>query len=154
MATWPKPGWSKRLTERARLLRQPGFPCDPWLFIRVLSFALATRLLVRLNPELLRRLLAGESRTMVDDTGVIKRIVDHVDLAIRLGRPLVPTGCMTRGLTLYHFLAASGVNLRLRFGLGLLDGRFDGHCWLEMNGAPILEDADPRRRFKVMFSIP
>jgi hypothetical protein len=91
---------------------------------------------------------------MVDDPELIKRIVDHVDLAIRLGRPLVPAGCLTRGLTQYHFLAAAGLSLRLRFGLGLLDGRYDGHCWLEMDGAPILEDADPRRRFQVMFSIP
>lgn len=91
---------------------------------------------------------------MVDDTELIKSIVDHVNLAIRLGRPLVPAGCLTRGLTLYHFLAEAGVSLRLRFGVGLLDGCYDGHCWLERGGEPILEETDPRRHFEVMFSIP
>jgi Transglutaminase-like superfamily len=91
---------------------------------------------------------------MVEDTELIERIVDHVDLSIRLGRPLVPVGCLTRGLTLYHFLAAAGVSVRLRFGLGLIDGDHQGHCWLEKDGTPIFEVTDPRRDFQVMFSIP
>jgi hypothetical protein len=91
---------------------------------------------------------------MAEDREQIQRIANHVDLAIRLGRPVVPTGCMTRGLTLYHYLTAAGISLRLRFGLGLVDGAYDGHCWLEMDGAPILEVTDPRRQFQVTFSIP
>lgn len=131
-----------------------GTTLDTWLLLRVLMFAFATRLLVRLNPSFLRRMLARRGRPGSVDADLVSRISDHVDLALRIGRPLVPAGCLTRGLTLYRFLTAAGSEVTLRFGLGMMDGRYDGHCWLERDGVPILEVVDPRPLFQVTFSIP
>jgi hypothetical protein len=127
---------------------------DPWLLTRILAFAVATRFLVRLNPSSLRRVLARRERAVGIDSDLVSRITDHVDLALRIGRPLVPAGCLPRGLTLYHFLSGAGADLRLHFGLGVLGGNYEGHCWLEQDGVPILELTDPRPLFPVMFTIP
>ena len=98
--------------------------------------------------------MAQKRSTASVDSDSVSRITDHVALALQIGRPLVPTGCMTRGLTLYHFLTAAGVDLRLRFGLGVVGGSYEGHCWIERDGAPMLEVTDPRPVFRVTFSIP
>lgn len=128
---------------------------DSWLLIRILAFATATRVLGRFNPLLLRRLLTRKPAAHSVDTGdQISRIASQVDLALRVGRPFVPRGCLTRGLTLYHFVSGAGVDVKLKFGLAHADTRYDGHCWLEKDGVPILERVDPRPRFQVMFTIP
>jgi transglutaminase superfamily protein len=154
LATWPTPGSSKQPAEGTGFLSEPGFRWDPWLLARVFSFAVATRLLVRLSPERLGQLVVPKSPAKPQDGVAIQTIARHVDLALRLGRPVVPAGCLTRGLTLYRYLSAAGISTRLRFGLGRIDGAYEGHCWLEKDGLPILENTDPNRHFEVMFSIP
>jgi hypothetical protein len=77
-------------------------------------------------------------------------------LAPRIGRPLVGSGCLTRGLTLYWFLRRAGLDVELRFGLDPAhDGDLtDGHCWLTLDGAPYLEPRDPRPRFTELYRLP
>jgi hypothetical protein len=73
--------------------------------------------------------------------------------ALRVGRPLVRRGCLTRGITLYYFLRRAGADVRLCFGLGAVDGGdgFDGHCWLVLAGEPYLEPRDPRPLYTEMY---
>jgi hypothetical protein len=113
--------------------------------------AVTTRLLRRLSlPHLQRLLEPRRHRTLRADaarrTGV--EYASIVDAVIERGQPVVPPGCMTRGITLYALLRRAGVDVVLRFGVSPdLDGRAAGHCWLEYEGAPFLERTDPRPSF-------
>ena len=62
--------------------------------------------------------------------------------------------CLARGMTLYYFLCRMGYPVTLEFGVGDVGGRIEGHCWLVMDGEPILESRDPRGVFREIFSIP
>ncbi len=67
---------------------------------------------------------------------------------IRWGRPLVRPGCLTRGITGYYILRRAGLDVALCFGVGLVPGtEVAGHCWLVLDGEPVLETADPRSVF-------
>lgn len=78
-----------------------------------------------------------------------------ITLAPRIARPLVRSGCLTRGITLYWFFRRAGLDVELRFGL---DPRAiepaDGHCWLTLDGEPYLEKRDPRLHFTELYRLP
>ncbi len=74
-------------------------------------------------------------------------LVRRVDVLIAAGRPFVRSGCMVRGLTLYHFLRRAGAEVSLRFGAGEMNGRFAAHCWIVYQGEPLAEPRDPRPLF-------
>jgi hypothetical protein len=88
------------------------------------------------------------SRAEIDD------IVTAVDLAMRVGRPLVRPGCLTRGITLYRTLRSAGVDVTLCFGVGKPEDGFIGHCWLTKDGTPFLEARDPRTLYRETYRIP
>jgi hypothetical protein len=47
-------------------------------------------------------------------------------------------------------LRRAGIDVALCFGIGSSSGRragVTGHCWLVMDGEPVLETADPREAF-------
>ena len=77
----------------------------------------------------------------------VAALVRRIDRLIRSGRPLVRSGCLTRGLTLYRFLRRAGADVSLRFGAGSMDGGFAAHCWLVYQGEPLMEKKDPREDF-------
>jgi hypothetical protein len=78
-----------------------------------------------------------------------------IALAPRIARPLVRSGCLTRGVTLFWFLRRGGLDVELRFGLDpAQDGATEGHCWLSLDDEPFLEKADPRPRFAELYRLP
>jgi hypothetical protein len=70
-----------------------------------------------------------------------------VDAIIRRGHPLVRPGCLTRGITLYYALRRVGLDVALCFGVGPDEGAMAGHCWLVLDGRPLLERVDPHSKF-------
>ena len=60
---------------------------------------------------------------------------------------MVRPGCLTRGVSLYYALRREGMDVALCFGVGLQDGDMAGHCWIEWEGHPLLERADPLPMF-------
>lgn len=86
------------------------------------------------------------------DADLVKKIVAYVDSALRYGKPLVRTGCLTRGLARYYFLRRAGMDVSLHFGMGRVGEakEFLGHCWLTCDGQPYLEAADPRPLYTEM----
>jgi len=61
---------------------------------------------------------------------------------------LVRPGCLTRGITGYYILRRAGLDVALCFGMGpVRDPGGAGHCWLVLNGEPVLEAVDPRPAF-------
>lgn len=70
-----------------------------------------------------------------------------VDSIITRAKPVVRPGCLTRGVTLYYALRRHGVDVALCFGVGPHEGEMAGHCWLDLDGRPFLEPADPLSKF-------
>jgi hypothetical protein len=121
----------------------------------VTAFAALVPLLMRLPLPRLAALVTRPPRRSAPEPGSAERLDRLVSLAPTVARPLVRTGCLTRGVTLFWFLRRTGLDVELRFGLDPLDdGAGDGHCWLTLEGEPFLEHVDPRLRFAELYRLP
>lgn len=146
--------WWSRVAKRLDGLRELRRPGDVALFLSIFGFAVATPVLLRLKLLRLQSLLEPKGAAPTPDLARVQKIGCYVDLALRLGRPLVRSGCLTRGLTLYYFVRRAGLEVTLCFGLGNLEDQFVGHCWLVKDGEPFMETRDPRPRFTEVYRIP
>lgn len=149
--------WWKRCHRRWVILKQLRSLTEWWLFLRVLAFAAAVPVLMRLRLPTLARLLERRftARAGLPNLEVASaRIIRAVESALAVGTPLVSSRCLTRGLTLYYFLRRAGVELSLYFGAGWGKAGFSGHCWLVKDGVPFLERGDPSQNFAVMYTLP
>lgn len=133
---------------------QPGAMADIYLFAHIFLFAVSVPALLRLNISRLQWVLEPERLPTFVDPAKVQKITSYVNLMMSADMPFIRPGCLTRGITLYYFLKRSGVDLRLSFGLGKVDGQYVGHCWLVMDGVPYLERRDPRPIFSEVLSIP
>src|SRR4028118_1315895 len=126
---------------RAAETRNPG----GWLLpLRVLLFGLCAPVLVRRGPERMAALLErASSEPPSANPRIAEALARRVDRCLRASWPLVRRGCLTRGVTLYWFLRRAGFDVSLRFGIGEVDGRLEGHCWLVNDGLPLLEKRAP-----------
>jgi len=135
-------------------------PGGSLLPMRAVLFGLVVPLLLRLRLErLATRLEAIEAPILpgaLDRARMMeaREIVRRIDAALREAWPLVRRGCLTRGLTLFWFLRRSGFPVSLRFGIGEVDGRIEGHCWLDLGGEPFAEKRDPRPLYTETWRIP
>lgn len=114
--------------------------------------AMAAPLLARLDLQRLQRCLEPApcpSRCSCADKGqVVTAVGRRVERVIRWGRPLVRSGCLTRGITGYYLLRRAGLDAALCFGIGPVNGpEVVGHCWLVLDGEPVLERSNPRPAF-------
>jgi len=149
-----------RLRKKWRALREFRNLSAGWFLTRVLVFAAAVPILMRLRLPALHGLLerriasvAGVDRDRVPPAVILR----YVESALTLGAPLVRSTCLTRGLTLYYFLRRAGVDVTLRFGArrakeGLTQA--PGHCWLEKDGEPMFENSDPLQYVVPIYSLP
>lgn len=145
--------WS-RATRRVRRVRAAGREADWLLLAQMTAFGAAVPLLMRMKVPHLQRLL-GRGRRHSDAEAVnTAAVLRHFTLARGVAAPLVGSGCLTRGLTLYYFLRRRGVDVNLTFGMARIDGRFIGHCWLARQGVPFLERDDPRQHYAPVFTMP
>lgn len=147
------------LRDRAGALRELRGPGEVWQFARVCTFATAVPLLMRLPlprvAALLTRAPRHRGRARRPSASEIERLDRLVAIAPRVARPLVRSGCLTRGITLFWFLRRAGLDVELRFGLDPRDpSATDGHCWLSLDGEPFLERRDPRPRFAELYRLP
>jgi Transglutaminase-like superfamily len=120
--------------------------------LSVAAVAMVAPLLARLDLRLLQRCLEPSPRcspSPVADPGqVVEAVGRRVDQVVRWGQPLVRPGCLTRGITGYYILRRAGVDVALCFGIGRVHGvGAAGHCWLVLDGEPVLETVDPRSAF-------
>ncbi len=150
--------WRRRLPGRVRSLNALRGPREALLLVRVAAFAATVPWLMRLPlPRLAALLDRPPRRRRAGATGAeVERLARLVALAPRVARPLVRTGCLTRGVTLYRYLRRAGLDVELRFGLDPRAGAHadaDAHCWLALDGEPFLEREDPTR-FAVVWRLP
>jgi transglutaminase superfamily protein len=122
--------------------------------VRVLLFGLSVPFLLRRGPERLARLLERSPPVQpATDPAAAEALARRIDRWLRAGWPLVRRGCLTRGVTRYRFLREAGFDVSLCFGIGKVNGRFEGHCWLVQDGRPFLEKQDPRPIYTEMWRI-
>ena len=138
--------YSSAFRRRLGLVREAMKTGRALLCLHVFCFAFSLPLLLLLSPARLRTLLEPPSRARRHPREDRQSVSATVLAILQAGRPLIRTGCMIRGVTLYYFLRRAGVDVALCFGIGRVpvgDG-FDGHCWLSYEGEPYLEARDPR----------
>lgn len=117
------------------------------LLLRIYLFAITVPALLRLRLSSASGLVEPRRPRSEPDEEHAQAIITAVDWVLGSGWPLVRSGCLTRGMTLLHFLRRAGIDVELIFGVGEVDGNTEGHCWLVRGGEPYLETSDPRRRF-------
>jgi hypothetical protein len=110
----------------------------------IAAVAVVAPLLARLDLQRLQRCLEPAARSSRPPVAVVGRRIDRL---IRRGKPLVRPGCLTRGITGYYSLRRAGLDVALCFGIG---PGAAAHCWLVLDGEPVLEAADPRLAFTEM----
>lgn len=119
--------WREALRIHARsasaLLRSSLFP---GIEMRGLERRLAARRGVR-EDEVLRR------------TGKWFAALDRLGL-----RP----SCLVRSLTLAHVLREEGHDAHLVFGVRSGNGEMEGHCWVAVDGRPLMEAPDSFKELK------
>jgi hypothetical protein len=141
--------------DRAYALTLLRGPRDWLALMRITAFAALVPALMRLPLPRLAALVTRRPKTRRATRAEIERLERVMTLSARITRPLVSSGCLTRGLTLYWFLRRAGLDVELRFGLDPEGGELtDGHCWLTLNGEPYLEPRDPRLRFTELYRLP
>jgi hypothetical protein len=143
------------LPHRLRALGELQDAHEALLFAHLASFAAAVPLVMRLPLPRWASLLTRPPRHRAVSQGDVERLDRLSALAPRVGRPLVRSGCLTRGVTLFWFLRRAGLDVELRFGVDAADSEdADGHCWLALDGEPYLERVDPRPRFTELYRLP
>lgn len=83
----------------------------------------------------------------------VQEIIRCVGAVLRLAAPILRPTCLTRGLTLYHFLRRAGFDVALCFGAGYPNGEFAAHCWLVHAGQPYMEPWDPLPWFTEVYRL-
>ena len=142
------------IANRLSAFKQLRNQVDFFLLLRVFLFALTVPLLMRLRVDTLETLIERRRSALTPRRGTVQQIVTCVDFVIRIGKPLIRPGCLTRGLTLCYFLRRAGADVKLRFGVADLGDGIVGHCWLVKDGQPLSEVTDPRPVFAVAYEIP
>jgi hypothetical protein len=143
------------LASRLRALGQLRGPREIVLFTYLSAFAGLVPLLMRLPLPRVAALLTRSPAVSHPSPAMIERLDRLVALAPRVAHPFVRPGCLTRGVTLFWFLRRAGLDVELRFGLDAArHADTDGHCWLTLDGEPLLEKVDPRPRFAELYRLP
>jgi hypothetical protein len=143
------------LPRRARALSQLRGPRELLLFVQLGAFAATVPTLMRAPLPRIAALITRPVRRRTPSAEEIDRLERLIALAPTVAHPLVKTGCLTRGVTLFWFLRRAGLDVELRFGLDPAEAEAtDGHCWLTLAGEPFLEKQDPRPRFAELYRLP
>jgi hypothetical protein len=125
------------------------------LALRVMLYGLIVPLLVRGKLEKLAdRLERSLAQTVRYEPRTAEEMARRIDRWLRAGWPLIRRGCLTRGITQLRFLRRAGFPASLCFGIGEIDGRIEGHCWLVLEGEPFAERRDPRSLYTETWRIP
>ncbi len=107
------------------------------LFVRIFLVAALVPVLFRCKLSTVSRWLERPIRGSAAAKDSVDSIVRLVELALRIGRPLLRPKCLTRCITMYYFLRPTGLNLAVCFGAALRNGQLEpvpGHCWLLKDG--------------------
>lgn len=138
---------------RIEILTRLHGPQEWSTFAQALALGLLIPLLLRLQLPTLVGWLEGRSAAK-EPTSRPERIGQVVLWALEFGRPLVRSGCLVRGLSLYGLLRRRGHMVSLCFGMAPWRQGFTGHCWLTLQGQPFLEPEGAGPEFRPVLRFP
>lgn len=144
----------KKFTRRLTIVHKLPKPVPYWLLVRLACFAALVPLLMRLKLPYAAKLVTPRRAATVPNPLAIAQLISCTDAVLQLGRPLLQVRCLTRGVTLYHFLRRIGLDVELHFGVCYEQEHFTAHCWLVKDGEPFAEATDPRRLFVPTYKFP
>jgi hypothetical protein len=88
---------------------------------------------------------AGRYRSQSPETNELVRAVRSA-----AAHHLYPMRCLTQSLALGWMLAERGVAAHLRFGVLRERSLFAAHAWLEVDGVPVNDSANPAERYATL----
>ena len=138
-------------------------PSAALLAARMAAWVVALSLLVRLMPlpRALRLVAPRRARRMAprasgegrDEGRVEERLARVLDSVLAADLWVFTPTCWKRAPVLHRYLALSGIETRILFGLRRDgDAAHAGHAWLEADGVPLLERTPPD--YKITYSYP
>ena len=139
------------------------FLCEPGsalLAARMGAWVLALSLLVRLMPLPRAMALVAPRRVgrrrPTDEASVQERLARLLDSVLAADFCVFTPTCWKRAPVLHRYLALSGIETRVLFGVRRDSGgsgdALSGHAWLEAGGKPLLEKTPPD--YKVTYRFP
>ena len=134
--------------------------CEPGsalLAARMGAWVVALSLLVKLMPLPRAMALVAPRRAArvepADAALVQARLARLLDSVLAADFWVFTPTCWKRAPVLHRYLALSGIDTRVRFGVRREGSdALSGHAWLEAGGEPILEKTPPD--YKVTYSFP
>jgi len=115
-------------------------------------------MLAALEPLLVRVLPLPRVLSMLQPRSTVREPSCSAPELARIADALVRRGprfgvgeCLIRSLVRYHLLRRFAHNAVLLIGGRLDEGRFEGHCWIEIDGQSLCESNDPRGIFKTFY---
>ena len=131
-------------------------PCPALLAARMRAWVVAFTLLLRLLPlpRALRLVAPRRARPRAADPERVQaRLARLLDSMLAADVWVFTPTCWKRAAVLHRFLALSGIETRVLFGVRREgEDALSGHAWLEAGGAPLLEPTPPH--YTVTYSFP
>jgi hypothetical protein len=123
------------------------------LLLRIAGVLLALPVLQRVLalPALLHLL---DARTACPPRVTPSRLLVLVRGVCQLYMSVFRPNCLKQSLILWHCLRRWGYPVQIYFGVVKHGETLGGHCWLELDGQPLAEPADPHQVFTVVYAYP
>jgi hypothetical protein len=145
--------WGK-IKKRLDILGKISRPLDVILMLRIFAFYIFINpILLKVNLSRLKTFLEPQFSPTLPDQAKTGRTIEYIDAIVKVGKPLIPSRCFTRGTMMFYFLRRAGLRVDLVFGVEKTSDAFTGHCWLLKDEAPYLEANDPRKFYTPMYTI-
>lgn len=110
---------------------------------RVANFKRLQTLIARLMP--LMPAASGTPQTVLE---LAQRSARMVQIAAQHG--LVRANCLEQSLVLWGLLRRQGIDGQIVIGARKIDGQFEAHAWVELQGTVLNDTADVGERFAVL----
>jgi hypothetical protein len=123
---------------------------ERWWLAQSLVLLPVTALALRVVPLRRLRVVFDRPRSKRRDNDVTRatRIAHMVAAAAEYG-PYRAT-CLPQSLVLQLLLRNDGMRGELKYGVRKVDDTVAAHCWVELDGAPLIDSPDVHRRFAVL----
>jgi len=148
-----------KIVKTSRLLARAMRKCvtqpdEAWLLMRMAWWVAVLSVSARCYslPRALEIVAGGNDRHSPERANR-EDLARAIDLLLSADFLIFKPICWKRAAVLHRYLSRTGTRTRIIFGVrSEIDGKFDGHAWLEADGQPILESTPPK--YVVTYSFP